>query len=134
MGCRVHVVKKQREYGNTEAFNWNYSEFYSMLTSLGCNVCSCDEDSYGHFAEMTTEDYRAALNILESLRDGKEPREDDLDTLDIESVDDFNEDHKSDVMEYIKTLGYGLEYLCEIMELFYEQRDQNSDWIQFEAW
>lgn len=134
MGCRVHVVKQQRKYGNSEAFNWKYSEFYSMLSSLGCNVCSPEEDDYSNFAEMQVTEYRAALNILECLRDGKDINDADLIELNIESVDDFNEFQKAIIMEYIENLGYELKDLCEVMEQFYEQRDKNSSWIQFEAW
>lgn len=133
MGCRVHVVKKQREYGNSEAFNWKYSEFYSMLECLGCNVCSSSEFEESNFAEMQVTEYRAALNILERLRDGKEINDADLIALNIESAEDFNADIKDDVMQCIESLGYELKDLCVVMEQFYEQRDQNSDWIQFEA-
>lgn len=132
MGCRVHVVKKQREYGNSEAFNWKYSEFYSMLSNLGCNVYSPDDMGESNFAEMQVSEYRAALNILESLRDGKEIDDADLTALNM-SAEDFNADIKDNVMQYIESLGYELKDLCVVMEQFYEQRDQNSDWIQFEA-
>ncbi len=133
MGCRVHVVKKQREYGNTQAFNWRYSEFYSMLSSLGCNVCLPNDIEESNFAEMQVTEYRAALDILECLRDGKKFNDADLIELNIESAEDFNADIKDDVMQYIEKIGYELKDLCEVMEQFYEQRDQNSDWIQFEA-
>ena len=45
MGNRVHVVKVQREYGKSEAFNWKFEEFKDLLTSLGCNVCEQEEYS-----------------------------------------------------------------------------------------
>ena len=97
------------------------------------NHLSTIEGGQFNFAEMKVDEYRAALNILESLRDGKEIDIADLIALNM-SAEDFNADIKDNVMQYIESLGYELKDICVVMEQFYNQRDQNSDWIQFEAW
>ena len=69
MGNRVHVVKKQREYGSTDAFNWAFEEFKYLLTSLGCNVC--EQDDYSSDFEMTCDEYERAMTILTRIVEAK---------------------------------------------------------------
>ena len=45
MGNMIHVVKKQREYGKSEAFKYGFGEFKDLLSSLGCEVYDLDDYS-----------------------------------------------------------------------------------------
>lgn len=136
MGCRVHVIKRQREYGNSEAFNYGIDDFKSVLENLGCDVC--DQDGCETFFELPIADYNRALDVLKSIAkhgsvdweklNKKYPIED-------EYHDTFEELCDVDyALKHIKVLGYDVPKMIEAMENFKYQRDKKSDWIQFEAW
>lgn len=142
MGNRVHVVKKQREFGNSEAFNWAFEEFKGLLSSLGCNVC--EEDEYSSDFEMTCDDYERAMTIftriIEAQKNDKDMDLNDIDFSDLTSPEDtpdwekFDPDNYdfNDVIDYAKKLnGYSMEEILKIMQTFWEERDKNSSWIQF---
>ena len=137
MGKRVHVVSKQREYGDSEAFNWANEEFKDLLRDLGCNVC--EQDEYSDDFELLTAHYEVALNILkrmkgnpdltnEDIADLKYGEDDDYDSIDPDMIE------LEDVKDDIEKLGYSLEELINVLEMFYDERDKNSSWIQFSAW
>ena len=81
MGNRVHVVKVQREYGKSEAFNWKFEEFKDLLTSLGCNVC--EQEEYSSDFEIVCDEYERAMTILKRIVDAiKDDDGVDLNTID----------------------------------------------------
>ena len=140
MGNRVHVVKKQREYGNSEAFNWAFEEFKDLLSSLGCDVC--EQDEYSSDFEMSCEDYERAMTILTRIIEAKKKDMDlnDIDLSDLASPEDtpdwekFDPDNYdfNDVIDNAEKLnGYSLEEILKIMQTFWKERDKKSSWIQF---
>ena len=142
MGNRVHVVKKQREYGNSEAFNWAFEEFKDLLSSLGCNVC--EQDEYSSDFEMSCEDYERAMTILKRIIKAQKKDKDmdlnDIDFSDLASPEDtpywkkFDPDNYdfNDVIDNAERLsGYSMEEILEIMQTFWKERDKKSSWIQF---
>ena len=142
MGNRVHVVKKQREYGKSAAFNWAFEEFENLLSSLGCNVCEPDE--YSSDFEISCEEYDRAMTILARIIEAQKKDKDmdlnDIDFSDLASPEDtpdwdkFDPDKYdfNDVIDNIEKLnGYSIEEILKIMQTFWEERDKNSSWIQF---
>jgi hypothetical protein len=142
MGNRVHVVKKQREYGNSEAFNWAFEEFKDLLRDLGCNVC--EQDEYSSDFEMSCDDYERGMEILKriikALKKDKEIDLNDIDFSDLKSDDDepdwcsFDPDNYdfNDVKDSVDKLnGYSMEEILKIMQTFWKERDKKSSWIQF---
>jgi hypothetical protein len=150
MGKRLHVVKRQREYGSTEAFNWCFDKFRDLMNDLGCNVCS-DDDEYSDFWEMTKEDYKRAIAILKLMKtvplNGEYKEQKDAIKAIYESEkykklfdpeDEYaikaNDIELYDVVISIKNLDIDLNELIDIMTSFLKDADKKSDWIQFEAW
>jgi hypothetical protein len=142
MGNRVHVVKKQREYGDSEAFNWAFKEFKDLLSSLGCDVC--EQDEYSSDFEMSCEDYERAMTILKRIIKAQKKDKDmdlnDIDFSDLASPEDtpdwekFDPDNYdfNDVIDNAEKLnGYSLEEILKIMQTFWKERDKKSSWIQF---
>lgn len=142
MGNRVHVVKKQREYGNSEAFYWAFKEFKDLLSSLGCNVC--EDGFYSSVFETPCEEYERAMTILTRIIEAQKKDKDmDLNNIDFSdlaspedtpglySFDPNNYDFNH-VIECVEKLeGYSMDEILEIMQTFWEERDKNSSWIQF---
>ena len=144
MGNRVHVVKKQREYGSTEAFSWKFEEFKGLLSSLGCNVC--EQDEYSSDFEMSCEDYERAMTIfariIEAHKKDKDMDLNDIDFSDLASPEDTPEWCSfdpyyydfNDVIDNAKDIeGYSMNEILKIMQTFWEERDKNSSWIQFSS-
>ena len=150
MGKRLHVVKRQREYGRTEAFNWCFDKFRDLMDDLGCNVCADDE--FSDFWEMTKNDYMRAIAIIKIIKDKNVPVDGDYKDQQ-EKIDQIynseeyqelfdNEDCQigyddidlNDVIGSIKNLDIDLDELIIIMVSFMDEADKKSDWIQFEAW
>ena len=142
MGNRVHVVKKQREYGNSEAFNWAFEEFKDLLRDLGCNVC--EQDEYSQDFEMSCDEYKRGMEILKriikALKKDKDMDLNDIDFSDLASPEDtpdwekFDPDNYdfNDVIDNAEKLnGYSLEEILKIMQTFWKERDKKSSWIQF---
>lgn len=117
MGKRVHVVKKQMEYGTTEAFNWAQEEFKELLHSLDCSVSEQDECS--DFFEADCDEYVRGMEYLREYKNGKR----DFDVID-----------SDDVEAALSELGMTAEQVLEVMESFWKERDKKSGWIQFSAW
>jgi hypothetical protein len=137
MGCRVHVVSKQREYGVTEAFNYAYDKFSELLEELGCTLSS-DTLYYSSFIEAPVSEYKRAIKILERIIDtDSNELKDEIDLSELKS-DDFDPDtiDLQVIVTYIKELGYYNDpyRLLMVMIDFYNERDMNSNYIQFEAW
>ena len=142
MGNRVHVVKKQREYGNSEAFNWAFEEFKDLLISLGCNVC--EQDEYSSEFETPCEEYERAMTILTRIIEAQKKDKDmdlnNIDFSDLASPEDTPDWYSFDpnnydfnyVIECVEKLeGYSMDEILEIMQTFWEERDKKSSWIQF---
>ena len=150
MGKRLHVVKIQREYGCTEAFNWCFDKFRKLLDVLGCNVCADDESS--DFWEMTKDEYKRAITILKMMKDVpmdgdyKEQKEKIDQIYNSEKYQElFSNDEcilsittddieLHDVIDSVKNIDIDLDELISIMESFLNEADKKSNWIQFEAW
>ena len=60
MGCRVHVVKRQPEYGSC-GFNWKSEEFKSFLDDMGCETTG---ESYDDDFECDVDLYKKAVWAL----------------------------------------------------------------------
>ena len=142
MGNRVHVVKKQREYGNSEAFNWAFEEFKDLLISLGCNVC--EQDEYSFDFETPCEEYERAITILTRIIEAQKKDKDmdlnNIDFSDLASPEDTPDWYSFDPNDYDfnyvikcaeKLEGYSIDEILEIMQIFWDERDKNSSWIQF---
>ena len=142
MGNRVHVVKKQREYGNSEAFNWAFEEFKDLLSSLGCNVY--EQDEYSSDFEMSCDEYKRGMEILKRIKKALKKDENfdlnKLDFSDLKSGDDdpdwcfFDPDNYdfNDVKDDLKKLNdYSIDEILKIMQTFWKERDKKSSWIQF---
>lgn len=150
MGKRLHVVKIQREYGSTDAFNWCFDKFRKLLDVLGCNVCADDESS--DFWEMTKDEYKRAITILKMMKDVpmdgdyKEQKEKIDQIYNSEKYQElFSNDEcilsittddieLHDVIDSVKNIDIDLDELISIMESFLKESDNKSNWIQFEAW
>ena len=150
MGKRLHVVKRQREYGRTEAFNWCFDKFRNLLGDLGCNVCS--EDEFSDFWEITKDEYKRATTIISMMKDvpmdgNYKDQQEKIDQIynSEEYQKLFSDDELSssitaddidlnDVIRSIKNLDIDLDELIIIMVSFLNEADKNSNWIQFEAW
>ena len=150
MGKRLHVVKRQREDGCTEAFNWCFDKFRKLLDVLGCNVCADDESS--DFWEMTKDEYKRAITILKMMKDVpmdgdyKEQKEKIDQIYNSEKYQElFSNDEcilsittddieLHDVIDSVKNIDIDLDELISIMESFLKESDNKSNWIQFEAW
>ena len=142
MGNRVHVVKKQIEYGKSGYFNWAVEEFKDLLSSLGCNACPLDE--YPSDFEMPCDEYERAMTILTRIIEAKKKDKNmdlnDIDFSDLASPEDTPDWEKFDpdsydfnnVINMAKNLqDYSMEEILENMKTFWEERDKNSSWIQF---
>ncbi len=150
MGKKLHVVKIQREYGSTDAFNWCFDKFRKLLDVLGCNVCADDESS--DFWEMTKDEYKRAITILKMMKDVpmdgdyKEQKEKIDQIYNSEKYQElFSNDEcilsittddieLHDVIDSVKNIDIDLDELISIMESFLNEADKKSNWIQFEAW
>lgn len=134
MGCRVHVVKKQRDYGSSEAFNYKIDEFSTLLSRLGCEICAQD-DCYNFF-EVDVEEYKRAIEVLklfikssgdkefDMLTRKKYPRKTYLEIAEYEDIEDAIE----------RLEDYKAEDVLAVMQAFYRERDKKSGWVQFEMW
>lgn len=60
MGSRVHVIKRQPEYGHC-GFNWNSEEFKSFLDDMGCATTG---ESYADDFECDVDLYKKAVWAL----------------------------------------------------------------------
>ena len=153
MGKRLHVVKIQREYGSTDAFNWCFDKFRKLLDVLGCNIYSKDE--YSDFWEMTKDEYNRSIAILKIIREADVPidgdyskqkeeidqiyNSDDYQNLFVENEESYcsltaEDVDLYDVINSLKDLNIDLDELLDIMNSFLKEADKKSEWIQFEAW
>jgi len=134
MGCRVHVIKKQREYGNSEAFNYKIEEFSDLLSELGCEVCAQDDCS--DFFEVSCEHYKNAIKVLKLFK--KNTTEETFEKAcekAFNNKDYTNIGLREDIEDCIETLCVeSVDEMIDIMETFYRERDKKSAWIQFEMW
>ena len=124
MGKRVHVVKRQAEYGSSEAFNWCYQEFHHLLDLFGCDVCS--EDEYSDFFECDADSYKIALVALKDYKKKGIKSKKMLDLMEEYGFDEV------ELEEYLSELG-GIDEVIDAMECFWKERDKKSRWIQFSA-
>ena len=133
MGCRVHVVSKQVQYGSTAAFNWQMEDFKILLCSCGAIVDDIGEDGF----ELNLNVYKAIITILKRL--SKNPNLDTLDLVDLRIETDFGtlfdpeRINFEDVKDDIEKLECSIDELISILKNFYKERDKKSKWIQFSA-
>lgn len=126
MGKRIHIVEKVEEYASVEGFNYQQSEFVSLLNALGCYV-SVDEGDSDRF-EVSTEDYEKTLASFKAYMNGEEmPEDSDADDLDIEY-------RVSKLTNEDETQKEAEKRILELMEDFYESRDKEHDWMIFVSW
>ena len=130
MGNRVHVVKRQREYGDLEAFNWAFEEFKDLLKDLGCNVC--EQYEYSQDFEMYCDEYERGMEILKRIINAlKKDKEIDLNYIDFSDLaspedtpnwcsfdpDNYDFNNVKDDME--KLNGHSMEEILKIMQTFW---------------
>lgn len=127
MGHRVHVVKKVEEYASVEGFNYQQSEFESLLNALDCYVHEYEEGNADRF-EVPTDEYEKALKTFKAYAKGEEMPEDSY--VDPEDVDDAVESLAYEGETHEETV----ERLLSIMESFYENRDKGFSWMIFVSW
>lgn len=127
MGKRIHVVKKVEEYASVEGFNYQQSEFESLLNALGCYANEYDEGNADRF-EVPTEEYEKALEAFKAYAKGEEmPEDSDADPDDVDrAVKALTRNGES----HDEAVGR----ILSLMEAFYESRDKDFDWIIFVSW
>ena len=143
MGNMIHVVKKQREYGKSEAFKYGFGEFKDLLSSLGCEVYDLDDYSSSDF-EIPCEEYERAMTILKRIIDAHKKDKDmalnDIDfsdlaspeyTPDCEKFDPYKYDFNVVIYNAERLKEYSLDEILKIMYTFWKERDKNSSYIQF---
>ena len=127
MGHRVHIVKKVEEYASVEGFNYQQSEFESLLNALDCYVHEYDEDYTDRF-EVPTDEYERTLEAFKAYAKGEEMPEDS--DVDPEYVDEAVKDLSYDGESHDEAV----ERILSLMESFYESRDKDFDWMIFVSW
>ena len=127
MGKRVHVVKKVEEYASAEGFNYQQSEFESLLNALDCYVHEYEEGNADRF-EVPTDEYEKALEAFKAYAKGEEMPEDS--NVDPEDVDEAVKALTSSSESHDEAVGR----ILSLMETFYESRDKNFDWMIFVSW
>ena len=127
MGKRIHVVKKVEEYASVEGFNYQQSEFESLLNALGCYANEYDEGNADRF-EVPTDEYEKALEAFKAYAKGEEMPEDS--NVDPEDVDEA----VKDLTYENETHEEAVKRILQLMEDFYEYRDKDFDWMIFVSW
>ena len=120
MGYRLHVVKRQEQFGDIEAFNWKNNEFADLLSTIGCGVCG--DNPYDRF-ECLKSEFRNAIGIVKLYSEKGNLTEDDLSATGIDpecvDIDDINE-----ILSSTKDdLGYTPKELAGVMEQFLSESD-----------
>lgn len=133
MGCHVHVISKQAQYGHTAAFNWGIEDFKMLLCSCGATINEMGEDEF----ELNLNVYKAIITILKRLSKNSNLSTLDLVDLRIETEYGILFDPESinleEVKKDIKKLKHPIDELISILKDFYKERDKKSCWIQFSA-
>ena len=124
MGKRLHVVKRQEEYGSYETFNWKWEEFHSFLDLVGCYCCG---ETYDDRFDCLAESYKFALDALKSYQKSGEK------SKKFKALLEENYITEEELLECVEVLG-GLDHVIEAMQTFYKERDKKSMYIQFVAW
>lgn len=134
MGYRAHVVKRQEEYADIEAFNWKTQEFKGILSVLGCNISG--EEPYDRM-ELTKQDLKDALKIVKAyIRDGSvDEKSISKLKIDQEKIENLDIDQINEELDSIEaTLGYTAEEFLETMGVFLKESDKKSEWVVFVWW
>lgn len=121
MGTKLRVISKQREYGNLATLNHKHLLFKTLLCALDAEVFFMNENE--NEFECTVEDYQNAIDNLKKFKITKSHYNNKLET-----------DVTNSINITIKELGYTIDELINIMEIYFSQRDMNSDYIQFECY
>ena len=117
MGKRLHVVSRQEEYGNTEAFNWAWNDFKELLTALGCQVYESEE--YSDRFEVEVSEYEEAMEKFDKfLNSGG---------LDDEMIEEIEQ------CVLIMNEQKSCQWILDDMKAFYDERDKNEVYMTFVA-
>ena len=128
MGCRVHVVSRQAEYGSC-GFNWKDDQFRSLLDDLGCNT-SGREDSTEF--DCWLPDYKQAVKAVAIfVKKKNNPKlEAELDKI-LEENGICREDLADDIESAgDSSIDRGREVLDTMVRMLVT-RDKTSDYIEF---
>lgn len=107
MGKRLHVAKEYKvRYSHYERFNWKCEEFAHLMNILGINFISGREDEGVWEFEVTKEDWREGMRMLEDDED--EAIDEALERLEIDRVD-----------------------ALDIFETYYDEAESDSDFMNF---
>lgn len=122
---KLHVISVQCEYGKT-AYKVDVISFFKILNLLGCSVYNDSDTNF----EIELNEYRRAMQAMKNIAHyGK-----DL-PLSILKDDDFflTQDDVLAVIDIVKTKfkPLTLNDVFHCMERYWEEKDKNSDWIQF---
>ena len=128
MGCRVHVVSRQAEYGSC-GFNWKDDQFRSLLDDLGCNTSG---EEYSSNFDCWVPDYQRAVKAVAIfVKKKNNPKlEAELDKM----LEEFGIDRETlaDDIESAgdSTVDKGKEVLDTMVRMLVT-RDKTSDYIEF---
>jgi len=116
MGKRLHVAKTYVvEYGNTEAFNWNYDKFYDLMRELDASPnYMCDD------FEVTREGYEKAMKNLEQYISDPTKLSDEVDA--------------DDIRQTVERLNMKPQEILDIMRDYYGEAHMADGYLHFSAW
>jgi len=129
MGCRVHVVARQAEYGSC-GFNWHSEGFRRLLDNLGCSTSGKDDDS--EFECGLPAYKRAVKAVAIFVKKKQNPKlEAELDSI-LEEVGAYRE-LLADCIEEASDRDGGTDGtdVLETMVNMLVTRDKTSDYIEF---
>ena len=129
MGCRVHVVSRQAEYGSC-GFNWKADGFRRLLDNLGCNTSGKEDDSE---FDCWLPDYKRAVKAVAIFVKNKQnPKlEAELDDILNEAGSDREMlDARITEAADSDTNADG-KYVLDTMMSMLVTRDKTSDYIEF---
>lgn len=125
MGKRLHVAKTYVvEYGNTEAFNWDYDKFYDLLRELDASpnyMCGdYDSDSTCDDFEVTREGYEKAMKNLEQYISDPTKLSDEVDA--------------DDIRQTVERLNMKPQEILDVMRDYYGEAHMADGYLHFSAW
>ena len=128
MGCRVHVVARQAEYGSC-GFNWKDDQFRTLLDDLGCNT-SGREDSTEF--DCWLPDYKQAVKAVAIFVNKKNNPKLEAELDQILEENGITREDLSDDIECAgdSSIDRGREVLTTMVSMLVT-RDKTSDYIEF---
>ena len=133
MGYRVHVIRRQPEYGHCGAFSYKYEDFKNLLSALGCDICGTDDMVCSPRWEVSAKEYAQAIKLLAKLNKGEHINGQHV-TSDCGRETIIDEKKILNIITNKYLLGDTLEDVLETMEIFEKERDHTSDYVMFDCY